>query len=66
MTWTRCDACSAQAHVFVSSAHDWAMCSHHFNKHEKALREFYGDFNVTDERHLLVEGEAKRQEEGVS
>lgn len=48
----RCDACNAQALVWVNMlAGDLLFCSHHYNKHESALAPLA--IEVVDEREKI-------------
>lgn len=48
----RCDACSAQALVWVNMlAGDLQFCGHHYAKHEEALKPFV--IEVIDERSKI-------------
>jgi len=50
----RCDRCGAQAFVLVKMvAGELYFCSHHFNKHEKALDSMA--FEIIDERWSINE-----------
>jgi hypothetical protein len=48
----RCDACQAQAYVWVNGVNgDLLFCGHHFAKNEVKLRAYA--FEIIDERHKL-------------
>lgn len=50
----RCDACGAQAFVWVNMPNSQAgllYCSHHFNRFEEKLREYAID--IVDERYKI-------------
>lgn len=50
----RCDACGAQAFVWINMPNAVAgllYCSHHFNKYEAKLREYAID--IVDERYKI-------------
>ena len=50
----RCDSCSAQAYVLVKGVTGELMfCGHHYNKNEKALKEF--SYEIFDERDKLTQ-----------
>lgn len=51
---TRCDSCSAEALVWVKGvAGELMFCSHHYNKHSDALKEFA--YEIVDEREKLIQ-----------
>ena len=50
----RCDACSAEALVWLKGvAGELMFCGHHYAKHEEALKEFA--YEIIDERDKLIQ-----------
>ena len=54
----RCDACGAQAYVWVNGVNgDLLFCGHHFAKNENKIREYA--YEIIDERERLIEDKSK-------